>query len=663
MGRRKFGKKHSASGASVLKQDEGNGLKDARKPYNDIIRENDNFIKYYKVQKVCKEDEFEDFVQFLKTDLPTTFRITGSKGVVHKLLEIVEDNLIKDCINQIDSEKPPNIFPLPWYPGKLAWQMDLTRKDIRRCEAYYKLHNFLISETEHGTISRQEAVSMIPPLLLDVQSHHKVLDMCAAPGSKTAQLLELLHANGDPIPSGYVIANDVDNKRCYMLVHQAKRLNSPCVAIINHDSTVLPNLHSTQSDGSVKQVQFDRILCDVPCSGDGTLRKNPDIWLKWTAANGLNLHGVQSRILKRGAELLAIDGKLVYSTCSINPIENEAVIHRLLCESNGALELVDVSDTLPGLKFSPGMEEWLVCSRNLDVYKNFDEVDEKWRTTIRPQIVRILPHHQNTGAFFVAVLKKVKPFHTKEETNIKINDTDLDVGHVVEGSKKRNNDDNIQHKDETVWKDIKSFYSISDDFDSKCLLTRCRVGKKKNIYLTTEAVRDLVVTNQSNIKFINTGVKAFVRCDNKNMKCAFRIANDGLDSVYPFIGDNRKVYIDKDDLITLLLNDDPQHSPPIPSLSKNLQLQVENLSPGSCVLIYREEEKSKDLDPLVIYMSGWRGTTSLRCYMDRHSTMHLLRLLGGDMSKYDVNKFQKQDDESSQGEGCSEGTNTEATKN
>lgn len=52
--------------------------------------------------------------------------------------------------------------------------MELTRKDIRRCEAYYKLHNFLISETEHGTISRQETVSMIPPLALDVQPHHKV---------------------------------------------------------------------------------------------------------------------------------------------------------------------------------------------------------------------------------------------------------------------------------------------------------------------------------------------------------------------------------------------------------------------------------------------------------------------------------------------------------
>lgn len=78
--------------------------------------------------------------------------------------------------------------------------------------------------------------------------------MCAAPGSKTAQLLELLHSSGDPIPSGYVIANDVDNKRCYMLVHQAKRLNSPCVAVINHDSAMLPNIFESLPDGSTQQV-------------------------------------------------------------------------------------------------------------------------------------------------------------------------------------------------------------------------------------------------------------------------------------------------------------------------------------------------------------------------------------------------------------------------
>ena len=85
--------------------------------------------------------------------------------------------------------------------------------------------------------------------------------MCAAPGSKTAQLIEFLHADdtvtppisvgavsadtekAPPIPGGVVIANDANNKRCYMLVHQAKRLNSPCLMVTNHDASVFPMLY------------------------------------------------------------------------------------------------------------------------------------------------------------------------------------------------------------------------------------------------------------------------------------------------------------------------------------------------------------------------------------------------------------------------------------
>lgn len=205
--------------------------------------------------------------------------------------------------------------------------------------------------------------------------------MCAAPGSKTAQLIELLHSESDQQPTGFVIANDIDNSRCYMLVHQAKRLNSPCIAITNHNSQFMPNLF-VDNDGKREKIEFDRILCDVPCSGDGTLRKNPDIWLKWTPANGLNQHGIQFRIARRGAELLSIGGRMVYSTCSLNPIENEAVIHRLLVHCNGHLKLVDASDLVPNLKYKEGMETWKVGSRHLEFHDSFEEVDEKWRTTI-----------------------------------------------------------------------------------------------------------------------------------------------------------------------------------------------------------------------------------------------------------------------------------------
>ena len=73
---------------------------------------------------------------------------------------------------------------LPWYPDNLACQLNVTRKEIRSQEIYFRLHNFLVAETEAGSISRQETVSMLPPLVLGVKPHHTVLDMCAAPGSK-----------------------------------------------------------------------------------------------------------------------------------------------------------------------------------------------------------------------------------------------------------------------------------------------------------------------------------------------------------------------------------------------------------------------------------------------------------------------------------------------
>ena len=68
------------------------------------------------------------------------------------------------------------------------------------------------------------------------------------------------------------------------------------------------------------------MLCDVPCSGDSTLRKAPDIWRRWAAPNGNGLHPLQLRIALHAAHLLRVGGRMVYSTCSFNPVEDEAVV-------------------------------------------------------------------------------------------------------------------------------------------------------------------------------------------------------------------------------------------------------------------------------------------------------------------------------------------------
>ncbi|UJR23198.1 hypothetical protein I4U23_026217 [Adineta vaga] len=347
--------------------------------YEDLVKENALLEKYYKTMNLVPEDEWDAFLAALREPLPVTFRVTGFRSHAFAVMNLIREQYFQPLESSTAIEKPKELV---WYPGSLAWQLNLSRNQLRNFPELQKLKEFLYEQTEHGNISRQEAVSMIPPLVLDIQPHHKILDMCAAPGSKTAQIIECLHRDeSNPIPSGFVIANDVDNKRCYTLVHQVKRLESPCFAIINHDASNLPNLKF--QDGNIS---FDRILCDVPCSGDGTLRKNPDLWKKWNPGHAFSLQSIQLRIATRGIQLLAPGGLMVYSTCSMNPVENESVVAQLLQTFEGHISLVDISDKLPGLKTIPGLTKWCVIAKNHEVYHSYDEVPTNLQSLARPNM-------------------------------------------------------------------------------------------------------------------------------------------------------------------------------------------------------------------------------------------------------------------------------------
>ncbi|EDV92260.1 tRNA (cytosine(34)-C(5))-methyltransferase [Drosophila grimshawi] len=646
-------------------------------PYKEIERDNAFFIKYYHLQKICDtEEEWTQFLAKIRDNLPTTFRVTGFKDEAKALLNIIKTQLFEEYVravaelNELPTEQVERPLCLPWYPNGMAYQLHLTRKDIRRSEPLFRLHNFLIVETTAGSISRQEAVSMIPPLVLNVQPTDKVLDMCAAPGSKTAQLIEALHASPDQhkIPPGFVLANDVDNNRCYMLVHQAKRLNSPCLLVTNHDSSVFPNLVQTV-DGSKSILKFDKILCDVPCSGDGTLRKNPDIWLKWNLGQAYNLHGVQYRIVRRGAEMLAVGGRLVYSTCSLNPIENEAVLQRIIKDADGALQLVDASHLVPGLKYKPGMTDWKLATKEVDsVYTSFEEVPENLHTIIRPSMfplppaeisgigldkcMRVLPHLQDSGGFFVAVLEK------RRALNFEKNDLqDLEEPQKMETEAETKDDEEKstpwgpQRKrrrlhgykedpyvffteDDADYESIKRFYQLNDMLNKRCLLTRCQTERKKNIYYCSEPIRDLVLHNEKTIKIINTGVKTFVRCENRHTEHPYRLAQEGLQTSNAFIGDSRRIQVERDDLVLLLNCTDPTKPPSTLELQTETQQRCKELGIGSCILKYVDEA-------FTLFIVGWRGTSSLRAYVDRDETVHILRLLGADLTKFEVNKYEK----------------------
>lgn len=383
---------------------------------------NELFVEYYKKQGVVPEGQWDEFMEVLKTPLPTTFRINGTGKFATDLRDKLESDFLsnfnKDPIMVAgETLQPPR--PLPWYSNKLAWHMSFSRGQLRKLPILAEIHELLKRENEAGSITRQEAVSMVPPLFLAVEPHHKILDMCAAPGSKTAQILEMLHA-GTMMPSGIVVANDADAQRCNLLAHQTKRMCSPALIVTNHDATMYPIV----TDHIAKEpILFDRILCDVPCSGDGTIRKAPDIWRRWTPGNGNGLHPLQLRIALHACQMLRVGGRLVYSTCTFNPIEDEAVVAEVLRMTAGAMQLLDLSDHLPGLPRLPGLKKWYARDK-VQYYNTWEEASQnkayKLTKSMFPdaeadklpleRCMRILPHHSDTGGFFIAVFEKVAKY-------------------------------------------------------------------------------------------------------------------------------------------------------------------------------------------------------------------------------------------------------------
>uniref|UniRef100_A0A671NRW3 tRNA (cytosine(34)-C(5))-methyltransferase n=1 Tax=Sinocyclocheilus anshuiensis TaxID=1608454 RepID=A0A671NRW3_9TELE len=623
--------------------------------YSEIIKENKLFEHYYTELKIVPEGEFEEFMETMREPLPATIRITGYKSHAKEILHTLKEKYFKEVQDlEVDGQKIEAPQPLSWYPDELAWHTNLSRKILRKSPLLEKFHQFLVSETESGNISRQEAVSMIPPLLLKIEPQHKILDMCAAPGSKTAQLIEMLHSDMDvPFPEGFVIANDVDNKRCYLLVHQAKRLNSPCIMVVNHDASSIPRLHIDQ-DGKKDVLFYDRILCDVPCSGDGTMRKNIDVWKKWTTSNSLHLHGLQIRIAVRGVEQLAVGGRMVYSTCSLNPIEDEAVIAALLEKSEGALELADASADLPGLKYMPGITSWKVMTKEGQWFSDWSEVPTSRHTQIRPTMfpptdpeklanmklercMRILPHHQNTGGFFVAVLVKKAPMpwnrrYPKYLQPVTVLHVDMkcSVCYSPPPPKKmklfgfKEDPFVFLTEDDPIFPPIQAFYNLSPDFPKMNVLTRTHEGKKRHLYMVSKELRNVLLNNSERMKVINTGVKVWSRnTDGEQFGCAFRLAQEGIYTLCPYIR-ARIINISVEDVKVLLT----QENPFLSKLEDDAHNQAKKLEMGSIVLRYLPDPQDLDAPQCPIDLCGWRGKTSLRAFVPRNECLHYLRMVG-----------------------------------
>jgi 16S rRNA (cytosine967-C5)-methyltransferase len=216
-----------------------------------------------------------------------------------------------------------------------------------------------------GELVAQDEASQIVPLLLDVQEGHSVLDLCAAPGNKTSQLA------GRAGPSGCVIAADLHWHRLREMISPPSA--TPVCKVALDGCLPLPFRN-----------RFDRILADAPCSGTGTLRRHPEIKWRLQPSDLEDLSETQFRLLDHAAATLATPGRIVYSTCSLEPEENQGVIGRFLA-AHPEFRLLPLREEITRLQpfFLPG------STRILD-----------------NDFLETFPDRDGTDGFFAAILVK-----------------------------------------------------------------------------------------------------------------------------------------------------------------------------------------------------------------------------------------------------------------
>lgn len=287
-------------------------------------------------------DDLAAFVEIMTTPLPKSFRVNTLKATT-------------DEVTPRFSEYGITIKQAPWYT-----------------DAFISDNPALGSTLEHflGIIYIQELTSMLPPLLVreELRGARSVLDACAAPGSKTTQLSALMNNRGT------IVANDVEYERIRPLKFNLERSGTLNAVVTNYDLRSFPQTH------------FDVILLDAPCTSEGIFRKNPRQMLSWSPKRIAPSAHRQKQLIIKTFDLLTPGGVMIYSTCTFAPEENEGVVDHLLRERPAELEPIEI----PHFRLMAGITEW-----------NDLTFDARTRLT-----ARVLPHHNDTGGFFLARIKK-----------------------------------------------------------------------------------------------------------------------------------------------------------------------------------------------------------------------------------------------------------------
>ncbi len=223
----------------------------------------------------------------------------------------------------------------------------------------------------------QEIASMLPVLALNPKPGELVLDVAAAPGSKTTQIGAKMENRGT------IIANEVSIGRLKILASNTERCGVLNAIITKKDGVSLCKKLKEQG------FLFDRILVDAPCSGEGTIRSSNVTNLMWNPKTIIQLSKLQKSLLVSAIEILKQGGEVVYSTCTHAPEENEEVLDFVLNEFGKNISIERIS--LP-IKCRPGIKEWNGNSYSKEVENS----------------CRIYPQDNDTEGFFVAKIRRIK---------------------------------------------------------------------------------------------------------------------------------------------------------------------------------------------------------------------------------------------------------------
>jgi len=273
-------------------------------------------------------EEYRNFIKTIKNPPPTTLRRNSIKVSEPEF----ESILLADGIQTT---------PVPWFPDARITTNNTTI-------ALGKTNGFM-----QGYFYIQSLSSMIPPLILNPKPQETILDMCAAPGSKTTQIAMLMNN------SGIIIANDTSHIRSLRLAANLKTQGVSIAQITN-----IPGERIWMSYPEY----FDKTLVDVPCSMEGTIRiSDPKTYSLWSKNKVKELSKKQRWLLRSAISATKPGGTIVYSTCTLSPEENEEIIDWILEKEKGNIETVEVDNGQ--YPFSEPIMKWKNHTYHQDVLK------------------------------------------------------------------------------------------------------------------------------------------------------------------------------------------------------------------------------------------------------------------------------------------------------